>query len=343
MIRQPAAKIKTTPRPPGLRLLPRVITMGLGVWMACGIALAASGPASNISRLYDAGEYTKVTSLMAQTLARDPHNTQANLWMVRCYIELGDFDLAIRYARQAVALEPNSSQAHLWLGRAYGSKAESAKSFVLARYVRREFEKAVQLNPDDLSARRDLMEFYLEAPWVLGGSRDKAWQQAQAIAARDAGEGHLARAAIWKEVDQPAKAEAEYRQLLDSKPREIDPYFEMADYYEMRRDPANIERVTEAAASLDPNDPRLGYYRGVARVVRGRDLPDAERLLFGYLSRTPNRSDYPSHASAYVWLGQAYEMEGKAQEAARQFRAALRLDPGRIEARQGLGRLQLDP
>lgn len=337
------APIQATPRPLGLRLLPHVIAMALGIWMACGTVLAASESASNVLRLYDAGEYAKVTSLMTDVLARDPANTQANLWMARCYVELGDFDRAILYARHAVEVQPDSSQAHLWLGRAYGRKAESAKSFFLARNVRKEFEKAVQLDPNDLAARRDLMDFYANAPWIVGGSRDKAWQQAQAITARDAVEGHLASAALWAELDQPVKAEAEYRQVFDAKPRRAGAYFEIADFYQTRKDAANIEKATEAAASLDPNDPRLAYFDGVAKVIRGQKLPEAERLLLNYLSRAPKRSDYPSHASAYVWLGQAYEREGKVAEAAQQFRAALRLDPGRSEARKGLDRLQLDP
>lgn len=343
MIRLFTNKTKTLHHRSALDSFPRLFALCLGIGMTCGILLAASEPASNVIRLYDAGEYVKVTSLMTETLARDPQNTQANLWLARCYIELGDFDQAIRYARQAVALEPNSSQAHLWLGRAYGRKAERAKSFFLARNVRREFEKAVQLDPQDLSARRDLAEFYVEAPWIVGGSRDKAWQQAEAIASRDPVEGALARAAIWKDADQPDKAAAEYRRLLKSKPRDIRAYFEMADFYQTQSDAANLETATQAAAALDSNDPRLAYYRGVARVVGGRELAEAEKLLLAYLARTPNRSDYPSHASAYVWLGRAYEAEGKVQDAARQFRAALQLDPGRSEARRGLGRLEQDP
>src|SRR5207249_6867768 len=121
---------------------------------------------------------------------------QADLWLARCDFQLAEYDQAIIYAERTVDLEPGSSQSHLWLGRSYGLEAERAHSFLLARRVRREFETAVQLDPGNLAARRDLMEFYLEAPRVLGGGQDKAWQQAEAIAARDAVDGHLARAAF---------------------------------------------------------------------------------------------------------------------------------------------------
>ena len=325
------------------RTSPRIITLGLSVWVLCGMGVALSGPTSSINDLFDAGEYTKVTSILQQALATNPRDAQANLWMARCYFELGDFDQSIRYAEQAEALEPGSSQAHLWLARAYGRKAERAKSFTLARKVRREFERAVELDPNNLPARRDLMEYYLGAPWILGGGQHKAWQQAEAIAARDVVEGHLARAAFWDEVRQPAKAEAEYRQALESRSARVEPYFEVAEFFQSRNDGAHMEAATQAAGALNPNDPRLAYFRGVAMVLKGHQLPEAERLLNAYLAGTPNRSDYPSHASAYEWLGRLYELQGRAQKAAEQYRSALRLDSERREAREGLRRLHMNP
>lgn len=325
------------------RAIPSLITPGVTVWMACGMVAAASGPRSEVKVLFETGQYQKVTSLLELVLAKDPRDAEARLWLARCYFETGDFDRAIREAEQAVALEPGSSQAHLWLGRAYGRKAERARSFALARKVRREFEKAVERDSNDLAARRDLMEYYLDAPWFLGGGKGKAWQQAEAIAARDVVEGHLARAAYWDEVRQPAKAEAEYRRVLQSRPARVEPYFEVAEFFYSRNDGVTTEAAAQAAGALNPHDLRLAYYRGVAMVLKGQQLSDAERLLDAYLTDTPNRSDYPSHASTYEWLGRMYELQGKTQEAAEQYRAALRLDSDRKEAREGLRRLHRNP
>ena len=70
---------------------------------------------------------------------------------------------------------PNSSY-HQWLGRAMGRKAEAANPFTafnLARKVKIEFERAVTLDGNNLSARSDLSEFYLEAPGLSGRHRTK--------------------------------------------------------------------------------------------------------------------------------------------------------------------------
>src|SRR5881398_3693642 len=216
-----------------------------------------------VTHPFDAGKCSEVSAAARRALAGNPKDAQADLWLARCYFELAEYDQAIIYAERTVDLEPGSSQAHLWLGRSYGLEAERAHSFLLARKVRREFEAAVQLDLGNLAARRDLMEFYLEAPRVLGGGQDKAWQQAEAIAARDAVEGHLARAAFWQGRHQPLRAEAEYRGALELEPARVEPYFEIAEFYEKRGKAGELEGAVKAASLMQPLDPRLDYYRGV--------------------------------------------------------------------------------
>jgi tetratricopeptide (TPR) repeat protein len=116
--------------------------------------------------------------------------------------EQGQSELQARRYQQAAAwleraIEFDGTQAnyHLWLGRTYGYQAQQAPSseqFFLARKVRKCLEKAVELNPDLVEARVDLISFYLQAPSLLGGSIDKAKLQAAEIAKRDPDQGKLA-------------------------------------------------------------------------------------------------------------------------------------------------------
>jgi hypothetical protein len=62
--------------------------------------------------------------------------------------------------------------------------------------VRREFERAVALHPNNHEARSDLLEFCLGAPRSFGGGIDKAEVQAGAIAKLDPAMGQRARALI---------------------------------------------------------------------------------------------------------------------------------------------------
>ncbi len=194
------------------------------------------------------------------------------------------------------------------------------------------------MNPSNVEARRDLEQFCIDAPFIVGGSKDEARAQVEAITAIDPVQGHLARAAL--DAKNVANAENEFKQVLDAKPNHIDPYLEVAGFYQTQNKPTDMNAAIEAAAKVNSKDPRLNFYMGVSRVLSGSDYGKAEMYLKSYLASTPDRSDWPSHAAAREWLGRLYEAQGKRAEAAEQYRAALRLEPGRKEAQARLEKLE---
>ncbi len=126
--------------------------------------------------------------------------------------ELGRHDAAVQEFTAAAALQPINSMAHLWLGRALGRKAEKAnmlQAALLVGKVRGEFERAVALDPMNIEARSDLLEFYLEAPVCFGGGIERAEQQAEAIAKLDHAQGRWAhnRIAARRNEDKVARHE----------------------------------------------------------------------------------------------------------------------------------------
>jgi tetratricopeptide (TPR) repeat protein len=292
-------------------------------------------------RQFNAGNYSSAITTLQSAVTQNPNSGEIYYWLGRNYYELRDYNNAITHAEKSVALDAKNSLYHQWLGRAYGEKADREHSFSLAKKVKKEFQEAVRLNPSNIQARRDLQEYDIDAPWIVGGNKDEAREQVEAIAALDPAEGHLARAALDLELlKKPELAENEYREVLKARPARLEPYFEAATFFVRQNKPAEVEAVIQAAALVGPNDPRLGFYRGVSRVLSGTELPRAEEHLKSYLASTPDRSDWPSHAAAREWLGRLYEAEGKNVEAAEQYRAALQLDPGRKEARARLQHLE---
>src|SRR5208337_2801204 len=117
-----------------------------------------------------------ITELNGRISSAPAHAESSNL-LCRAYFALEDWDRAESSCKKAVSLDPNNSRFHLWLGRVYGEKADRANFVIaagLAGKVRAEFERAVQLSPDDVDARLDLAEFYAEAPGIVGGGEQKA-------------------------------------------------------------------------------------------------------------------------------------------------------------------------
>jgi tetratricopeptide (TPR) repeat protein len=319
------------------------------VTCAAPLAMSASNQASANSsaeltqarHLFDLGNYSAATSTLTNAVARNSNDAEAQFWLARAYYEQKDFDNAAVHAERAVQIDPQNSLYHLWLGRSYGQQADRERSFSLARKVKKEFEEAVRLNPSNLDARRDLEEFELQAPWVVGGNKDDAHQQAEAIAAIDPVKGHLALAEYDREaLKKNELVENEYRQVLESKAASLEAYFEIANFYRDIGKGAELEPALQAAEKLKPGDPRIGYYRAIQRILTNSQASAAEPLLKAYLANTPARSDWPSHASARDWLGRLYEQEGKRQQAAEQYRAALELDPSDKDAHAKLQKLE---
>ncbi len=299
-----------------------------------------SGPIQAAQYQFHAGNYAEAIATLQAASSRDASNAEVCYWLGRSYYELRDYDNAISQMGKAAALDARNSVYHEWLGRAYGGKADRERSFFLARKVKKEFLQAVSLDPSNLAARRDLAEFCLNAPWIVGGSNNEALQQVNAIAAIDPIEGHLVRAIYDEEgLKRPDLADNEYQQVLAAKPKRIEPYLEAADFYRGQGKAAEVSTAIQAAAQVGPGDARLPFYRGVAGVLAHTDMENAEQDFKSYLASTPERSNWPPHAAAREWLGRLYEIQGKRGEAAEQYRAALQLDPQRKEARARLDRL----
>lgn len=321
--------------------------MGRLVVLAAAIVLflpmaqkAGADDLAEVQQQFDAGNYASAMSTLRALVSQNPGNAADHFWLGRCYYEVRDYNNAVSELEKATQLDPNSSVYHDWLGRGYGAVAAREKSFLLARRVKKEFEAAVQADGSNIDARRDLEEYLLQAPWIVGGSKDDALAQVNAIARINPVDGHLAKADYESGVGSADLAVAEYNSALALKPQSIEPYLEVANYYGLQGKGTEVTALVDQAAQVSPKDARLPFYRGVAHILTGTDFPLAEENLKSYLASTPDRSDWPSHARARYWLGQLYEKEGNKMAAAEQYREALSLDPDDRDAKRALSQLE---
>jgi len=322
-----------------------------GILFALGVAatprIFGSGFAEDVSealqeaqRQFNVGNYSAAITTLQSVVQQNPTSAEAFFWLGRSYHELHDYNNAIAQLEKSTQLDAKNSQFHRWLGIAYGAKADRERSFSVAKKVKKEFQNAVQLDPSNIQARMDLMEFCVSAPWIVGGSKDEAQAQIEAIEKLDPMEGHLARGKYYLVEKKPDQAEREYREVLAANPKRVEAYFDVAEFYVGQNKAPELQTTIDAAAQIGPNDPRLAYYRGVQRVLPGTDQAHGEEYLKAYLESTPDRSDWPSHALARDWLGRLYQAEGKRTEAADQYRAALQLDPTLKDTKARLKQLE---
>ena len=295
-------------------------------------------------RAYEASDYAKAIQALQAAAARNPQNGDVQLLLTKSYMEMEQWDAAVKSAERGVAIDPQNSKYHEWLGRAYGDKAGHTGWFPtaisLAKKSRKEFETAVQLDERNFSARQALIEFYCTAPGIVGGGEDKAVPHIQRLAELDAAEGYYAKGNCRRQKKDFATADQEFTKALESDPKSAELIYDIGDYAVKRSQPDRLLAVASAGERVAPGDPRRHFYRGVALVLKNENPAEAERLLREYAQKAPTRTGYPRPAAAHAWLGQLYENENRLEDAVKEYETALKLDPKNKMAQEALKRLK---
>jgi tetratricopeptide (TPR) repeat protein len=306
-------------------------------------ALAGQTSLADAQHDYNSGRYNRAVDALTGAIAKSPNDASLHFLLGQSYYQLGDFPRAAASFERTVLLAPKDSEYHDWLGKAYGRKAErsmflSAMSW--AGKTHREFEIAVELDPQNFEAQRDLIRYEMNAPSVVGGGDDKALKHIDALEKLEPIQGQLARGEFLATKKRMPDADAVFSKILESNSDRAGVYFEVSDYY---RDRGNVEKMGEAidrAVHIDPDDRRLKFYSGVLLVMKVKSPSEAEMLLKSYLATVPDNSDLPPHAAAREWLGKLYESLGRFSEAAEEYRLSLSLDPHNKAVEEGLKRVQ---
>jgi len=306
----------------------------IGLVLTCGWsgapACAGQSAQADAQHDYNTGHYNRAVDALNSAVVKTPNDASLYFLLGQSYYQLRDFSHALASLERATQLAPKNSQYRDWLARSYGRKAEESvflSAMSWARKSHREFEIAVELDPENFEARRDLIRFEMNAPNVVGGGDDKALKHIDALEKTDPLQGQLARGEFFATKKRFPEADAVFGKILESSTDRVGVYFEVSDYY---RDRMNIEKLREAidkAEHIDPEDRRLKFYKGALLVIGGKNPSEAEMLLKSYVNTVPDNADLPPHALALEWLGKLYESLGRFSEAAEEYRMSLSLDP----------------
>jgi cytochrome c-type biogenesis protein CcmH/NrfG len=291
------------------------------------------------------GRVDDLITTLQHKVTYSPDANSYNL-LCRAHMLVEDWDAGIRACQKAVALEPTNSRYHLWLGRVYGEKADHSSFWsaaVLAKKVRAEFETAVRLDPNDVEARSDLGEYYLEAPGMMGGGKDKAESEAQQISSLDPAQAHLMKARIAEKKSDLAVAENEYRAAIQASGNRPGTWLGLAEFYRRNGRFDQMQNAIEHISASSQSSPYV-LMRAAEILARAkREIPLAAQLVRRYLSGD-TVEDAPAFKAHYL-LGKLLESQGNKQAAAEEYRSALSLATNYSPARDALNRLngQLAP
>ncbi len=287
----------------------------------------------------------KGTALLLAVFLAAPLAAQTTLIeQGRAALNRNDPETAANLLEQAVAQNPNSAEAHYLLGRAYGTLARSASLFgraSLASKTHEQFDRAVQLDPNHLDARRGLVEFFMVVPGFMGGDEKKAIEQAKEIKKRDTLVGHRAFAYIYVQQKKPDLARKEYLDGVKEQPNSPQSHYWLGVGYLLIDKDKNYKAAAEefeTSVKLDPSY-MPGWFRiGQMASLTGANLQRGEEALQKYLGYTPNHDEPPLYRAHY-WLGGIYERQGRKAEALQSYATSLRLNPTQKDVAEALKRV----
>ena len=303
--------------------------------------LAGQDVDANGLRLFESGKFREAKTVFEPAFKANARDAGAAFYLGRIALEERKHDRAIDYFEAATRLDPKNSTYFLWLGRALGREAQRANVLRqpgLAKRTKAAWQRAIELDPENLDARSDLIQYYVQAPGLLGGSTEKALEQAEEIRKRNALRGYLELGALYEREKRFADAEMAYLgAAAEPSDRHVGKY-RLGVFYQNTGAFEKAFDLFEAMLAADSLEYGALFQIGKTGAMSGQRLARATEALQAYLTTTPGRND-PSLAAAHWRLGMIHERLQDEQRAKAEYETAVRLDPTFKPATESLKKL----
>jgi tetratricopeptide (TPR) repeat protein len=305
-------------------------------------ALKADEGLKKAIELFEEGKFSEAKALFSSYLSQNQKSAEAALFLGRICIVEDALDDGVDWLKKAVAFDDNNSTNHYWLGIAYGQKAQKAgvlKKPGLAKNMKKEVLRAIELDPNNLDARLVLLQYYLYAPGIMGGSKEKALEQAEEIKARNSLRGYIAFGLIHEHEKAYDLAEKAYLAAVSEEPEKVEYAYQLGYFYQ------RVERFDEALQTFEklldnhPEEKEAYYAIGRMGALSGVHLEKAEGCLMKYLQAI-QPEEKANMARGHYRLGMVYEKEGNKDLARREYQVALSFNPKYEEVMKALKKLK---
>lgn len=180
----------------------------------CFIANADIAKDTALETLFDNNRSAEVEKVARERINKNAKDEQAYHYLALAALAQNDTKKrtdALELLEACIAQLPQSSTCYLQAGRLLGVNAMEAgimKAMGSVGRIKDWLSKALELDPKSFDARHDLMQFYLQAPGIAGGSVVKARELAQAASTFSAEQAKLLKAMIATYEKKRDEAEA---------------------------------------------------------------------------------------------------------------------------------------
>ena len=291
-------------------------------------AQSAMADVSSARALLEDHRYEDAVAAADAQLAQYPGDTIAVLVKSDAFSAMGEWDSAVEVLEDALKTDENN--ADLLVALAIGYREKLMRSGMLskmsnAKKSRKALEKAIEIDPNHLKARREMVMYLIHAPGMAGGDKERGEQIARETIAIDEAEGRFQMGAVYWKKDEAEAALAEFRLALVLEPDNYNALSMMGTMLIDTGDFAACEEACRTYADAWPD-------RVEPRDVLG-DCYGAQKMIDDAIS------EYLAALEIDGWYGNArykaarlYEKQKDTGQAAHHYRILLERNPGYVDA-----------
>ncbi|MFZ4619695.1 MAG: tetratricopeptide repeat protein [Bacteroidota bacterium] len=284
-------------------------------------------------KLINEKKFSEAQEFFERAVEQNGKSEEARYYLAMALMLQQKFDDAQDAVDEAIDLKENDARYHLLRGQILGQKAMTANVIsqgILAPKIKNAFLRASELDPSNVEARQALYNYYVMAPGFMGGSNEKAFDQANAVVKLDAFRGHLMLANYYNRVKKDSvESEKQIKKAIQTEPERGGGYKNLGYFYMRQGRFAEAYAQMQKYIDVEPKNP--DSYDSYGDVLKeDKKFEKAIEKYFYALSIDKNFS-----ASIFS-LGECYEQKGLKQKAKETFQWFLNVEPQgrRAEAAQ---------
>jgi len=274
-------------------------------------------------KLIDQKKLDEARTFFEGKLKANPNDDESEYQLARVFLFQGKMDDAEDAIDEALDLNEKDARFHFLRGQVLGQIAANANIFkqgILAPKVKNAFLRAVELDSTLVEAHIGLYNYYIMAPGIMGGSDEKALEQADIVLRLSSYRGHILLANFHQQKDEFTAAEDEYKKAISAEPKRTGGYKFLGYFYvsQKRYDEAVVQ--FENYVALDPSNPDA--YDSFGDALLGQEKYDDAIEKYNaalLLDKTFSSSIYQ--------LGACYEKKGMSAKAVETYQWYLSVAP----------------
>ena len=272
--------------------------------------LALSSPATEA---FNAKNYQEAKALFNQSSS----TAESQYYLGRIALIEKNLDQAEQHLEKAVSANPENSDYHYWFAIMSSRQASSASFLFAPGYASdalEHFKKAVSISPDSISAMKGLINFYINAPSIAGGSHEKAHAVIDKLYAADKKQGLISRLKAYRSEENTSKEKQIAERLASEFLQSAEAQFQSAMSFQTTKQYEKAVATFTRASKILPQKPTESewafingslYQIGRTAVFSGQYTQQGIEALVSYLNKETG-SNMPSKNWAKYRLAMLY-------------------------------------